>query len=166
MPNVGTTDSVDADVPAIERIPLTVKVAVVIVLDPVPPMITLLKTEAPVPVVVIVCAVPLNATVPVPATKPAVPREFVQFPLTVKVTAPERVTEVVDPIVMLLHTAAAEIVGPVTPFGIFTLVIASGTDPQDQLSALFQLVSEAPVHSPGVHGVAERFKTPVEVERK
>ena len=59
-PYVGTTDNVAAEVPSIERIPLTVKVAVVIVLVPVPLMITLLKTEAPEPEVVIVCVPPVR----------------------------------------------------------------------------------------------------------
>ena len=165
-PNVGTTGTVAAEVPSIERIPLTVKVAVVIVLAPVPLMITLLKTEAPVPEVVIVCVPPLKLTVPVVAVKPADPFALVQLPPTVKVAAPDRVTDATAPVPdvpndILLHTAVPEIPGYLdNPFGKVTFVIASGAEPHDQLAPLFQSVSDAPVHNPGVQPLELTFKTP------
>ena len=117
---------------------------------------------------VIVWAAPLKITVPVPPTKPAAPLEFVQFPLTVNATAPDRVTEVVDPMEILLHTAAADIVGPVaTLFGIVTLVIASGTDPHDQLPGVLHNPSAVPlVHSPGVQPLELTLTTPFEAATK
>jgi len=87
-----------------DSVPFTVKLAVVIVFTPLPPMVTLLKVVAP----VIVWAALLKITVPAFAV--SVPL-LLQFPLTVSEFEPDRVNVAPDPIVMLLQAAEDEITG-------------------------------------------------------
>jgi len=93
---------------------------------------------------------------------------FVKLPLTIKVAAPEIVSAAAVPVPVvpteiLLHTAAPFIVGyEVNPLGIVTLVIASGTDPQDQLPGVVHNPSRAaPVQRPGVQPLELTLITPV-----
>ena len=153
-PMVIVATVVVAAVPLKERFPVT-EVPELNVLAPLPERVRLANALVP----VMVCAPPAKFTVPVPAVNVPV---LDQFPFTVKVTAPVSVSVALVPIVILLHVTEPVILGYLgAPVGIETLVIASGTEPHDQLVAVLQLVSVAPVHKPGVQPLGLTFNTPV-----
>ena len=91
----------------------------------------------------------MPATVKVPAFVVKLPL-LLKFPLTFNVFVPERVTVAPGLMVILLHTAAALIIGWFVPEVITTLSAAVGTVPEHQFDAVCQSVLVAPVHEPAI----------------
>jgi len=110
----------------------------------VPDAMVRFELNAPVPE--IVWAVPLKITTPVaPLTVPL----LVQLPLTVKVFVPVMVSVAPELMVILLQTAAAEIVGwNGVPARMVTLSVAVGTIPPHQFAPSNQSTLAAPNHEP------------------
>jgi hypothetical protein len=129
----------DVLLPSIESIPFTAKTFVK-VFAPVPETVTLLKVVVEEPAMV--CAAPLKMTVPEISVKAPL---LVQSALTVKVFAPEMVSDDEGLMVILLQTAVAPIIGLLVTFGMMTSSVLIGFDPADQFVAILQSVFVTPV---------------------
>ncbi len=130
------------------------------VLVPLPARVRILKLVEAVPPML--CVVPLKVTVLLLRVK--VP-PLVQLPLTVSVFEPVIVKVAPELMVILLHTAAAPMLGAKgVPEGINTFVDEVGMIEPHQLDAVFQSILVEPIQSPGLHTAT--LKMPVDDAKK